>query len=224
MILSNSSSQDIFDKHFALKCPHCNNAVSISAISVPNYNVLVRFRPKKVGIAYKCNGCDEPIFLKFEIIKWELSIQRISISDSYEIIESSMEDFEYEYLEGAVKNDLKEALLCYSLKAYNAFAAMCRRTIQSSATQLGTKGKDKVQKQLEDLKEMADIDDETFDVLKQIIIDGHDGAHPHLPTLSKARAEILLELIKDVVYQLFVRKAKLAKAAELRSKQISESK
>nr|WP_159075760.1 hypothetical protein [Muricauda brasiliensis] len=73
------------------------------------------------------------------------------------------------------------------------------------------------------MKEMADIDDETFDVLTQIIIDGHDGSHPHLPNLGPDRAEILLELIKDVMYQLFVRKGKLKKASELRKIQIQSN-
>ena len=67
---------------------------------------------------------------------------------------------------------------------------------------------------------MAQIDDETFGVLKQIVIDGHDGAHPHLPRLGPERGAVLLELMKDVLYQLYVRKGKLKEAMELRQASI----
>jgi hypothetical protein len=63
---------------------------------------------------------------------------------------------------------------------------------------------------------MAEIDDETYELLKQIIVHGHDGAHPHLPALSVERAAVLLELMKDVLYQLYVRRAKLQEAMAAR--------
>jgi hypothetical protein len=69
---------------------------------------------------------------------------------------------------------------------------------------------------------MAQIDDDTYTLLKQIVIDGHDGAHPYLPSLDEQRAQLLLELMKDVLYQLFVRKAKLEKAMLLRRTAIDQ--
>lgn len=223
MYLKHDSSLEIIDKHFSLKCTHCNNATSITAISIPVYNSLFRYRVKNIGIVYKCNSCDEPIFLKFKNVVYDTGNNRVIISEEFETVENPTEVFEFEFLPERIKQDFAEALQCYSIKAYNAFAAMCRRSIQSAASELGTKGNDKVLRQIQDMKEMAEIDDETYDILKQIIIDGHDGSHPHLPQLSAPRAEILLELIKDIMYQLFVRKGKLSKAAELRKIQIATS-
>ncbi len=137
---------------------------------------------------------------------------------------SQMETFEFEHLTGDVKDDFEEALKCYSFNCFNAFASMCRRTVQSIAENLGAKGKDKVIKQINDLKGMIDIDDETFNTLEQIIIAGHDGTHPHLPKLSAERGAVLLELMKDVIYQLYVRKKKIEKAVELRKEAIEKSK
>lgn len=99
---------------------------------------------------------------------------------------------------------------------------MCRRCVQSISKELGAKGKDKVHKQINELKKMEEIDDETFNIFEQLVISGHDGAHPHLPPLSPDRALILLELMKDVIFQLFVRKAKIQESIELRKKQISQ--
>ena len=101
---------------------------------------------------------------------------------------------------------------------------MSRRTIQSASAELGAEGKDKVLNQIEDLKTMAEIDEETFKLLKAIVLAGHDGAHPHLPALSPERAEVLLELMKDVLYQLFVRKKKIQEAADKRKESIEAKK
>lgn len=101
---------------------------------------------------------------------------------------------------------------------------MCRRCIQSVFTDLGAEGKDKVFNQLEDIKHTASLDDDTYDLLKQVIVSGHDGAHPHLPRLSPQRAGILLELMKDVLYQLFIRKAKIQEAINMRKQDINEAK
>ncbi|HZF57408.1 MAG TPA: DUF4145 domain-containing protein, partial [Rubrobacter sp.] len=128
--------------------------------------------------------------------------------------------FEYQYLPDAVAADYREALTCYSSGCLNAFAAMCRRCVQNASQDLGAKGKDKVLNQLRDLKDMAAVDDETFEILQQVIIAGHDGAHPYLPTLSEKRAGILLELMKDVLYQLYVRAAKIREAMDFRKEDI----
>lgn len=179
------------------------------------YEYLSRFQPERIGIAYRCDSCNDPIFLRFSA-SYDPANGCVSVSDNYEEIERPAETFDFKYLPSDVGEDFAEALSCYSSRLLNAFAAMCRRTIQSVCIQLGATGSDKIITQLKDLKELAEIEDETFSILKQIIIDGHDGAHPHLPKLNASRAAVLLELIKDVLYQLYVRPGKLKEAAELR--------
>ena len=224
MINKSNDPQMIFDRHFSLKCPHCSTHSNISAISIPRYEYIERFRPNRVGIAYRCDSCNEPIFLKFKVRSLDFGNHRVLFHEEYEEIERPAETFEYSYLPESIKEDFREALTCYSNLCFNAFAAMCRRTVQSVASGLGAKGKDRVFAQLKDLKEMAEIEDETFDLLKQIVIDGHDGAHPHLPSLNQSRAVVLLELMKDVLYQLYVRKGKLQEAIQLRAEAIEEKK
>ena len=214
-ITHNNATDSVFERHFALKCPHCGVQSNISAVSIPRYEFLVRFKPVKVGIVYRCDSCNEPVFLRFAAMH-QFGNNRTVIDEQYEEIERTQETFEFEYLPETVEPDFREALICYSNRAHNGFAAMCRRTVQSASTDLGAEGKDKVLAQLKDLKEMAQIDDATFAVLKQVVIDGHDGAHPHLPRVDPERAAVLLELMKDVLYQLYVRKGKLKKAMELR--------
>ena len=71
---------------------------------------------------------------------------------------------------------------------------------------------------------MGVVDDDAFAQLKVIMLAGHDGAHPNLASLSQDRATILLELVKDAMYQLFVRKAKIDRAARLRTEAILKAK
>lgn len=224
MILpSNSDPTNIIDQHFTVKCPHCSTTSGLSAISVPRFDLLRRYEPKSVGIAYQCDACRETVFLRFPVV-YDWGNSRVKIPDDYTEIERPREDYEFKYLPENVSSDFREALTCYSDSCFNAFAAMCRRTIQSASAALGAEGKDKVLKQIADLKDMADIDNDTFEILKAIVVAGHDGAHPHLPALAPERAKILLELMKDVLYQLFIRKKKILEAAEKRKEAIQAKK
>jgi len=224
ILLPDNNPQHIFDHHYSLNCPHCSAYSGITAISIPRFEFLVRFKPEKVGIVYRCDSCNHPIFLEFWVNRYDTLPGKIMLSEKFKEIEKPTETFDFSYLEERIANDFREALTCYTNLCLNAFAAMCRRTVQSVCNDLGADGKDRVLNQLKDLKDMAKIDDETFTVLKQIIIDGHDGAHPHLPSLNKDRASILLELIKDVLYQLYVRKGKLQKVIQLRKEAAKQKK
>lgn len=220
-ILENNDPISVFDLHFTIMCPNCNLKSNISAVSIPRYEFMLRFRPKNVGIVYRCDACNEPVFLKF-LSNYEPNNRRFGIDNEYTEVIKAQETFDITRLPKDVGKDFQEALICYSNCCYNAFAAMCRRTVQSISNELGAAGKDRVKKQIEELRDMAEIDDETFELLKVIVIAGHDGAHPHLPELSPERAEILLELTKDVLYQIFIRQKKILEAAEKRKQQIEE--
>lgn len=219
-ISHDNNPQQAFDRHFALKCPRCALPSNITCISIPRYEFLLRFKPDSTGMVYRCDACNGPIFLRFRVVNYAPQSHKIELADQYEEVERPQESFELMYLPNEVAEDLKEALNCYSSGCFNAFAAMCRRCVQSVATDLGAIGKDKVSRQLDDLKAMAEIDDETFTLLKQIVVEGHDGAHPHLPKLNGDRAAVLLELVKDVLYQLYVRKGKLQEAMTMRTQAI----
>lgn len=217
-----TNNNDFSDHSQNLTCPHCSNGTSPVLTSPPKYHPLMKHKPKLVGVGYLCTSCNEPIVLKYAIE--EFTDSYIAFQKDFQEVEKPTTKFEFEYIPDDVKADFKEALACYSIQAYNAFAAMTRRTIQSVANELGAEGKTKVQLQLKEMKDIADIDDETFDILKQMMIDGHDGAHPHLPELSAERAAILLSMLKDMMQQIYVRRGKLKKAAELRQEQINTKK
>jgi len=214
-----NSIQHLIDNPLTLRCPHCSTVTTLIPIAVPRFDLMHRFKISKTGIVYRCSSCNGPVFLSHTVDNLGNPIR---LSDEFEQVAGSLEPFEMKYLSGAVLNDFREALTCYAHVCWNAFASMCRRCIQSVSESMGVAGTTKVQAQLQELKSMGVTDEETFEQLQAIMLTGHDGAHPHLPELSPARAEVLLQLMKDVLYQLYVRPAKIREASELRKAAIAQ--
>lgn len=222
-VQSDEKPEIVIDQHYAIDCPHCGTSSNLTAISVPRYAQMKRYKPPKVIVGYRCDACNAAIALRFKVLD-DYHNNRVQLSTDYEELERPMVTFDYQHLPEPVQSDFREALTCYSQQCLNATAAMMRRTIQSTSTNLGAKGSDKVIKQAEEIKDAADIDEETFAIIKQVILDGHDGSHPHLPAMNTRRAAVLVELMKDVMYQIYVRKAKLQEAMKLRQEAIDAKK
>jgi len=110
------------------------------------------------------------------------------------------------------------------MSAFNGFAAMCRRSIQSICTDLGAEASTKVQSQIKEMIDMVGLDQEMIELATQIMLSGHDGAHPHLPEVDQERAKILLSLLQDLTYQLYTRPGKVKEAAKLRKSATEKSK
>ena len=149
---SNSTPNGIADYHPRIKCPHCTVPVSLSAISIPQYKFLHRYKPDYVDIGYLCNACNQPVSLRYRI---ENLGNPIVVPEHFTEIERASETFELEYLPAEVASDFDEALKCYSANCMNAFASMCRRSLQSSAQELGAEGSTRVQTKLRILDRWA---------------------------------------------------------------------
>ena len=59
--------------------------------------------------------------------------------------------------------------LCYSHGAFNAFASMCRRTMQAAFADLGEAGKLRMFDELNELRDMAQVDAASFTLIKRVI-------------------------------------------------------
>jgi len=219
-IRQNDEIHHLIDNPIDMRCPLCATQSAMVPVSVPKFALIARYQLANVGIVCRCSSCNEPVFLKFPVLR---IANPISLSNEYEQISWSIEPFEMKYLPDEVGADFTEALTSYATSCWNAFAAMSRRCLQSVSTDLGAGGTSKIQSQLSELKDMGVADDETFDQLHAIMLSGHDGAHPHLPALSSERAEVLLQVLKDVLYQLYVRPAKVREARELRRQAIESN-
>jgi hypothetical protein len=196
----------------ALTCPHCLVLAHITPMAVPPYAELASHRPRQVGIVYRCDACNAPIFLRFNVR--EYGAQRVELSSQFTEIERPREKFTFTYLPESIETLFREALLCYSHGAFNAFTSMCRRTMQTAFELLGESGRLHLFDQLNELRDMAQIDAPSFALLKRVIF-GND-ADPALPVLEDDQAGLLLEVTKDLLYQAYVRKGRLQQAMVVR--------
>ncbi len=129
-------------------------------------------------------------------------------------LERPKERFSFSYLPEETQTLFREALACYSGGNFNAFASMSRRTALSAFRALGEGGKLRAFEEVMEAQDIAAIDDRTFLPIKSILFES--GDEEDLPLLDRVQAGILLEIMKDMLYQLFVRHGKLTRAIKVR--------
>ncbi len=198
----------------ALTCPHCLVVAHITPQAVPRFAELTASRPKQVGLVYRCDACNAPIFLRFTVRNYGLA--RVELSSQFSEIERPKEKFNFTYLPEEVETMFREALVCYSHGSFNAFAAMCRRTAQAVFANLGEVGRLRVFDELNELRAMAQIDAASFALIKRVIFGTDVDPPPNLPPLDDDQSGLLLEVMKDLLYQSYVRKGRLQQAMVVR--------
>jgi len=208
------------EHNLALTCPHCQVLAHITPMAVPNYDQLVAVRPTHAGLVFRCDSCNSPVFLKFMIKMY--AANRVELSSTYTELEHAREKFTFTYMPEDAELLFKEALACYSAGCPNAFASMCRRTAQTVFADLGEGGKLKLFDELNEIRELAELESETFAVVKRVIFDTDQDPRSALPALDPYQAGVLLEVMKDLLHQAYVRKGRLQQAMMVRRYFLSE--
>jgi hypothetical protein len=206
------------EERISLECPYCGVYAHMSPQSVPDAASLLRDKPKHVGLVYQCDACHAPVFLRFAVR--EYSNNRVELLRNFVELERPKERFAFSYLPKHTEILFREALTCYSNNSFNAFASMCRRAAKSAFDALGEGGKLRAFEEVLAAQSIAGIDDDTFGPIKSVLFGA--GQEEHLPLLNHAQAGILLEVLKDMLYQCFVRRGKLTRAIKVRQFFVSE--
>jgi hypothetical protein len=201
-------------QNLVLTCPHCQAVSHITPLAVPRFADLQAHKPKQVGVVYMCDACHAPIFLRFMVRIYGTA--RIELSAQFTEVERAREKFTFMYLPEEVELLFKEALLCFTAGAFNAFSSMCRRTAQTAFVELGEGGKLQLFDELNDVRQLVGLAAETFGKLKSILFGSETDPKPSLPLLDSYEAGIVLEVVKDLLYEAFVRKGKLSQAISVR--------
>jgi hypothetical protein len=197
-----------------LTCPHCQTLTHLTPVAVPTFEDLSRRKPKNIGVVFRCDACAEPVFLKFSAKAY--TPQRVELAANYTEIERARESFPLTYLPEEAEGLFKEALNCYAAGCFNAFGAMSRRTAQSLFRELGERGKLELFDTLQEIRGLAELDDDTFGTLRAVLFGSDSDPWPHQPDINAERAGILLEVMRDLLYQTFVRKERLLQAVTFR--------
>jgi hypothetical protein len=198
----------------ALTCPHCQTLTHLTAVATPKFDDLSQRKPKQIGVVFRCDACGEPVFLKF-VVKAYTPL-RVELAPNYIEVERARENFPLTYLPEEAEGLFKEALSCYAAGCFNAFGAMSRRTAQSLFRELGEHGKLDLFDTLQEIRTLAELDDDTFASLRAVLFGTDSDPWPNQPDLDPQSAGILLEIMRDLLYQTFVRKARLMQAMTFR--------
>ena len=169
----------------ALTCPHCQTLTHLTAVAVPKFEDLSRRKPKQIGIVFRCDACGEPVFLKF-LVKGYTAL-RIELAPNFVEVERAREEFPLTYLPEEAEGLFKEALGCYAAGCFNAFGSMSRRTAQSLFRDLGERGKLELFDTLQEIRALAELDDEIFADVRGVLFGTDSDPWPSHPRLD-ARA------------------------------------
>ncbi len=204
--------ENALEQRIDLECPYCGVHAHMTPQSVPDPATLLRDRPKHVGLVYQCDACHAPVFLRFPVREYKDN--RVELLRNFVELERPKERFPFSYLPRHTEVLFREALVCYSNNSFNAFASMCRRAAVSAYSALGEGGKLRAFEEVMVAQDIAGIDDDAFAPIKKVLFGS--GTHEDLPLLNRAQAGILLEVMKDMFYQCFVRRGKLTRALKVR--------
>lgn len=200
-------------QHFALTCPSCAVFSHVTPVAIPRFEELSRYKPPETGLVFRCDNCNAPIFLRFPVKAY--SEDQVELSTNFIEVERPRESFDFTYLPEELELLFREALDCYSMNALNAFASMCRRTMQRVFQELGETGKMRIFEQCNEIRAMAEVEGGTFNVVRRVLFDT-DAAREGMPTVTPIEAGVLIEFMRDILYENYVRKGRLQQAMMMR--------
>jgi len=202
------------ERETARNCPHCQALSRMSPTALPTFDELLLQKPRSIGIVMRCHACTAPVFLRYAVRAY--ASNRVELSPQAFDVERPIEKFAFNYVPECAEIFFREALICYSHNQFQAFASMCRRAAGAAFQDLGNPTKLRLFDSLSDVREMAEIDEETFAVVMRIIFAGHADPQVDLPFINTYQAAVLLEVMKDFLYQAYVRKGGLQHAMKVR--------
>src|SRR6187402_700076 len=187
------------ERETARNCPHCHAFSRMSPTALPTFDELLLQKPRAVAN------------------------NRVDLSPQAFDVERPIEKFAFNYVSEAVEIFFREALICYSHNQFQAFTSMCRRAAGAAFQDLGNSTKLRLFDSLSDVREMVEIDEETFAVVTRVIFSGHTDPLLDLPVINTYQAAVLLEVMKDFLYQAYVRKGRLQHAVKVRKFFVQEA-
>lgn len=195
------------DEPVSKECPHCGAVAQLLPVSTPSFKELSRSRSRFVGLGFRCAACAEPRFVR--VATRTFGPEQIELSSHLVEIERAREHFAFNYLPPPAARLFREALDCYTAHCHLAFGTMCRRTLQAAAQ--GEDDRRRFSDLFDEAVVVGNVDTATARVLRDTLLGNGD-----VPELTPSHSAVLIELAKDMLYERYVRTAKLQAALKMR--------
>jgi hypothetical protein len=124
-------------------CPHCKTASRYTGITVPNHARIIHEGIKKVVVCYACDNCKGAVPIEWNQVGWNGG--ELALTQPQSVLRTQ-HSYDFDHVPEPVAKEIKEALDCLSVGAYNGFGGCCRRAIQALSTNLGAGATTKVKK------------------------------------------------------------------------------
>lgn len=199
----------------SIYCPYCQKYTSIDILeigtgtSMGGRTITARSswydsKNKNTWTMKKCNSCQEVVLLK---------------NHGEKIYPAPFPKPTDNRIKELIRNDFKEAKLCYSVGAYKATVVLSRRSLQSICIDKGASKNKKLYQQIEELASNGVITEDLKEWATEVRYVGNDGAHPGEEIL-KEDAESILELTEQLTNVIYIMPQI---ATELKNKRKSKS-
>ena len=205
-----SNDSFVQEKPVFRECPHCLTHAELIPQASPSFASLIKSRPRHAGFVFECAACKEPRFARLAVRSF--GPDQVELSANVVEIERAKEHFHFGYLPTAVGLPLREALDCYTADLHTAFGVMCRRAVQAAVANTRATGGPRLLDLFSEVIQLAEIDYDTSQTLQTLLF---DSCAPE-PSITAEQAAVLIEVVKDLLYQCFVRTAKLKAAVKMR--------
>jgi hypothetical protein len=120
------------------------------------------------------------------------------------------EQFPFSYLPENVRGTFAEALQCYSADLFNAFGLMCRHIVALSVDEGGSS--QRMSAAVDEIIRIGDVDEAAAQHIETLLF----GEASQIAGIDPSTAALLLEVMKDVLYQRYVRAARFRAAMRMR--------
>ncbi|HVY65209.1 MAG TPA: hypothetical protein VHH11_10360 [Gammaproteobacteria bacterium] len=194
----------------ARECPHCGAHAQLLPAAIPSFAELARTQPRNVGLVFRCAACGEPRFVRAAVRS--IDTERVELAPNLVEIERPREKFQFGYLPASVELLLREALECYTAGAHNAFASMCRRAVRMALSMADADASRRWRDGVADVLRIAEVEAGMAHALKDVLF----GDQGEPPTIGPDESAVLIEVVKDLFYQHYVRTAKLRATLKMR--------
>jgi hypothetical protein len=93
---------------------------------------------------------------------------------------------------------------------------MCRRVAQATFADLGPQARLELFDELANIRRLAELDDDSYELVRKVLFDFDEPGRGNLPALDGFGAGVLLEVLKDLLYQAYVRRGRLQQSMMVR--------
>jgi hypothetical protein len=194
-------------------CPHCQKQTALTPLSRPDFATIKACKPAITGLCFLCLTCRKPVMVRYSVKhigETEIELAPVPLPESRQDDRINLN-----YLPTSVQKPYTDAVGCYQHELIQPFGLMCKQTIDAVIKDLGEGGKLKVFNHLEELRDVFNVEPHIFATIGEVLFDNKRSL-AGTNVFGRNEAAVLLEALKDLLYQFYIRKARLQRAVSMR--------